>query len=84
METHSKLRAFQIYFYANLDPRDVWKCAQFVNGVAFLRSAFNGCITFPPPTAYPLPPYPRRQLTLEHGFSSLTLSLSLTVLHYLF
>ncbi len=29
-------------------------------------------------------PYPRRQLTLEHGFSSLTLSLSLTVLHYLF
>jgi len=58
METHSKLRAFQIYFYANLDPRDVWKCAQFVNGVAFLRSAFNGCITFPPPTAYPLPPLP--------------------------
>src|SRR5439155_17515042 len=65
METHSKLRAFQIY--ANLDPRDVWKCAQFVNGVAFLRSAFSGCITSPP--------YPRRQLTLEHGFSSLTLSL---------
>src|SRR5436853_7923754 len=58
METHSKLRAFQIYFYANLDPRDVWKCAQFVNGVAFLRSAFNGCITFPRLTAYPPPPPP--------------------------
>ena len=40
MDTHSRLRAFQIYFNANLDPRDAWKCAQFLNGVAFLRSAF--------------------------------------------
>src|SRR5437879_11545259 len=84
METHSKLRAFQIYFYANLDPRDVWKCAQFVNGVAFLRSAFNGCITFPPLTAPPPPPHPPRPLTPQHRFSSLTLRPSLTVFYYFF
>ena len=53
METHSRLRAFQIYIYANLDPRDEWKCAQYLNGVALLRSAFNGCITFPRLIAYP-------------------------------
>jgi hypothetical protein len=42
------------------------------------QSRARGAVSYSPIS------YPRGQLTLEHGFSSLTLRVSLIVLHFLF